>query len=162
MLSQTTRRLALIALIPAMLLGSLFVASPASAALTPWQKLQSDVVGYTNWQRVKHGCAPLRLDTRLTGAAWLHSRDMARTGRFSHTGTGGTTFGYRVKRQGYAAPLSENIAYGYTKSADVIFAWLRSPGHRRNMLNCNAKAIGVGVVYNARGVPYYTQEFGWR
>jgi uncharacterized protein YkwD len=162
LLSKTTRRLALLALVPAMLLGSLMIASPASAALVSEQTLQSQIVGFTNWQRRQHGCAPVRLDPRLTAAARGHSYHMARTGAFSHTGYGGSSFGFRIRYKGYTAPLAENIAYGYPTAARTIHAWLASPGHRRNMLNCQAKAIGVGVVYNSHGVPYYTQDFGWR
>ena len=163
MLSTTTRRLALLALAPAMLLGSLMIASPASAALVPEQTLQTQIVGFTNWQRKAHGCkTPLRVDARLTAAARGHSYYLARNGRFSHTGYLGSSFGFRITYRGYTAPLSENIARGYPTAAKTIHAWLDSPGHRRNLLDCRAKAVGVGVVYNARGQAYYTQDFGWR
>jgi uncharacterized protein YkwD len=39
-------------------------------------------------------------------------------------------------------------------------AWMNSPGHRANILNCSARSIGVGVVYAKNGTPYYTQVFG--
>ena len=161
MLSKTTRRLALLALVPAMLLGSLMIASPASAA-TATTTLETQIVGYTNWQRKAHGCGPVRIDNRLTLAARGHSYHMARTGRFSHTGFGGSSFGYRITYKGYTAPLSENIAWGYRDAATTVRAWMASPGHRKNILNCKAKAVGVGVVYNTRGQAYYTQDFGWR
>ncbi|GAA0814632.1 CAP domain-containing protein [Spirilliplanes yamanashiensis] len=163
MLTTTTRRLAFLALVPAALFGVLMLASPASAALTSTQTLEQQVVGYTNYQRKAAGCGtPLRVDARLVRAARGHSAHMARTARFSHTGLNGSTFGARAKYHGYAAPLSENIAWGQPTAAKAIHAWLASPGHRRNLLNCNAKAVGVGVVYNARGQAYYTQVFGWR
>jgi uncharacterized protein YkwD len=163
LLSKTTRRLALLALIPAALLGSLMIASPASAALTAPQTLETQIVGYTNWQRKAHGCkTPLRVDNRLTLAARGHSYYLARTGKFSHTGYAGSSFGFRIRYKGYTAPMSENIARGYPTASKVIYAWLASPGHRRNLLDCRAKAVGVGVVYNSRGQAYYTQDFGWR
>jgi uncharacterized protein YkwD len=37
---------------------------------------------------------------------------------------------------------------------------MNSPGHRANILNCGNVAVGVGVVYNAAGAPYWTQDFG--
>jgi uncharacterized protein YkwD len=158
--SKTTRRLSLLAMIPAMLLGMLAVAQPASAALVPWQTLQTDIVYWTNHQRAKVRCAPVRVDNRLVRAGRDHSAWMARTGTFSHVGYSGSTFVTRVRATGYTAPFSENIAYGYRTGAEVVNAWMRSPGHRANLLNCRAKAVGVGAVYNSRGVAYYTQNFG--
>ena len=35
-------------------------------------------------------------------------------------------------------------------------------GHRRNILNCSARAIGVGVVPDGGGRLYWTQVFGSR
>jgi uncharacterized protein YkwD len=39
---------------------------------------------------------------------------------------------------------------------------MASPGHRANILNCKAKAVGVGAAYAANGNPYYTEDFGSR
>ena len=35
-----------------------------------------------------------------------------------------------------------------------------SQGHRRNILNCDSVAIGVGAVDSERGI-YWTQVFGY-
>jgi len=56
----------------------------------------------------------------------------------------------------------ENIAFGYSTAAAVMQAWMNSPGHRANILNPNFKEIGVGVVANAQGYLYWTQEFAAR
>lgn len=160
MLKQSVRRLALLAVVPAMLLGSVAVATPASAAVS-WQTLQADIVKWTNHQRAKAGCHRVAVDTRLVRAARNHSAWMARTGTFSHVGAGGSTFVSRIRAADFGRPLSENIAYGYRTGADVINAWMRSPGHKRNLLNCRAKSVGVGAVYSRSGRPYYTQVFGY-
>ena len=39
---------------------------------------------------------------------------------------------------------AENIAAGQRTPAEVMTAWLNSPGHRANILNCASVAIGVG------------------
>lgn len=156
------RRLAVLAMVPAVLIGLAVAPTPASAAPVSWQKLQTDINYWINHQRAKHRLKPLRLDNKLIRAARDHSAHMARSGRFSHTGSGGSTFVVRVKRAGYSAPLSENIAYGYRTGPEVVNAWMRSPGHKRNILNPKAKAVGVGAVYARNGTPYYTQEFGSR
>ncbi|RAK24681.1 Cysteine-rich secretory protein family protein, partial [Actinoplanes lutulentus] len=55
----------------------------------------------------------------------------------------------------------ENVAYGYRTAAQVVNGWMKSPGHRTNILNCKSKTVGVGAVYSANGTPYYTQDFGY-
>lgn len=160
MRSSIARRLATLAVIPAALLGMVMVASPAQAAAPTTIQLQTDIVYWTNQWRVKVGCAKLRLDANIARAARNHSAYMAKTGTFSHVGSGGSTFVVRVKAAGYASPLSENIAWGYRDGAAVVTAWMNSPAHRANIVNCKAKAFGVGAVYAANGNPYYTQDFG--
>jgi len=160
MRSSITKRLALIAMIPATLLGMVTVASPASAAGPNVAQLQGDIVYLTNKQRALHGCGAVHVDARLTMASRAHSVFMARGGAFSHIGQGGSDFAYRIRAAHYPRPFSENIAFGYRTGLDVVKAWMASPGHRANLLNCKATTVGVGAVYAANGTPYYTQDFG--
>ncbi len=155
-----TKRLALIALIPAALLGMVILAAPADAAAVNVTKLQGDIVNLTNKQRALHGCKPVHLDARLTAASRAHSAYMAQSSAFSHIGRGGSDFASRIRAQHYPHPFSENIAFGFRSGVDVVKAWMASPEHRANLLNCNATAVGVGAVYAASGTPYYTQDFG--
>jgi uncharacterized protein YkwD len=69
---------------------------------------------------------------------------MARTGTFSHVGSANSSFVTRVKATGYGAPLSENIAWGYRDGAQVVSAWMKSPAHRANIVNCKAKVGRCG------------------
>ena len=161
MRSKISKRLALIAMIPATLLGMVMVAAPAEAAVVSVTKLQGDIVFLTNKQRALHGCKPVKVDARLTTAARGHSTYMARTGSFSHTGRGGSTFDYRIRVAHYSKPRSENIAFGYRSGLDVVKAWMKSPGHRANILDCTATTVGVGAVYSSTGNPYFTQDFGY-
>jgi uncharacterized protein YkwD len=160
MRSSTARRLATLALLPATLLGAVLVAAPAQAAAPTTQQLQTDIVTATNRWRAKVGCPQLRVDPALVKAARNHSAWMARTGTFSHVGSANSSFVTRVKAAGYSAPLAENIAWGYRTGAQVVTAWMNSPAHKANIVNCKAKAVGVGAIYAANGTPYYTQEFG--
>jgi len=155
------RRLAFLALVPAALFGIVVVATPAEAATTPWQTLQADVVKWTNHQRTRNGCRALVVDNNLVRASRDHSAWMARTGTFSHVGSSGSTFDARIRRAGYTKPAAENIAWGYRSGADVVTAWMKSPGHRANILNCRLVKFGVGAVYASNGNPYYTQDFGY-
>jgi uncharacterized protein YkwD len=160
MRSSTARRLATLALLPAALLGAVLVAAPAQAAAPTSQQLQTDIVAATNRLRVKVGCPQLRVNPALVQAARNHSAWMARTGTFSHVGSANSSFVTRVRAAGYHAPLAENIAWGYRDAARLMAAWMNSPAHKANIVNCKAKAVGVGAVYATNGTPYYTQEFG--
>ena len=160
MRSSILRRLAFLAMVPAALFGIVVVASPAQAA-TSWATLQTDIVFWTNHQRVKHGCHALKVDSRLVRASRDHSAWMARTHTFDHVGSGGSTFDARIRRAGFTKPAAENIAFGYRSGADVVNAWMKSAGHRANLLNCATTMVGVGAVYATNGNPYYTQDFGY-
>ncbi|MDR7280446.1 CAP domain-containing protein [Catenuloplanes atrovinosus] len=135
-------------------------ATAATAAVTPATTLETQVVAATNTERAKHGCKKLTISPALTKAARGHSSDQAKHGYFSHTGRNGSTFTQRVKSAGYAPAVGENIAWGYADTTGVMTAWMNSPGHRKNILNCKAIKIGVGVARDAKGTIYWTQEFG--
>jgi uncharacterized protein YkwD len=163
-LRQLLRRLAVAALLAPAAAGAMtMIASPAEAttAKASEQGLQTEVNRLVNVERTKGGCSGLKVNAQLTTAARAHSAWMAQTKKFSHTGSGGSTFVARVKATGYRQPSAENIAWGYRTAASVVDGWMNSPGHRANILNCRSKAVGVGVVYAADGTPYYTQDFGY-
>jgi uncharacterized protein YkwD len=151
---------ALITVVPAILLGPAEAVVPPPVAIVSTQDLAADIFDLTNQQRALHGCDALHTDARLTAASAAHSVYMAQTGAFSHTGPGSSDFLYRIKEAQYPRPLAENIAYGYRSGADVVVAWMNSPEHRANLLNCTATTVGVGAAYAADGTPYFTEDFG--
>ncbi|MEV0564351.1 CAP domain-containing protein [Dactylosporangium sp. NPDC050588] len=118
------------------------------------------VVALTNSARARAGCGPVTLSPRLSYAAWLHSRDMADRGYFSHGSPRGSGPGSRVASAGYRwSSYGENIAWGQRSAREVMNDWMNSPGHRANILDCRFRNVGVAVAYNGRGVPYWTQDF---
>jgi len=141
--------------------------SPAESTKAPSKpdprtSLESGVIKLTNSARAKHGCTnPLRYDSRLRSAARKHSSDMARRNYFSHDTPEGVTPWKRAQTAGYPNPSAENIAHGYPTAKSVVAAWMASSGHRANILNCESKAVGVGVYVGGDGGPYWTQMFGY-
>jgi len=119
------------------------------------------VVKLVNAARAKAGCKALRTDARLRKAAYLHSRDMGVHHYFDHNSQDGRTPWDRIRAQGYNHPSAENIAAGQLTPASVMDAWMHSEGHRANILNCDYKAIGVGV-WKGGGAPIWTQDFGFK
>ncbi|GAA1797918.1 CAP domain-containing protein [Actinomadura chokoriensis] len=119
----------------------------------------AQVIALVNQERAKQGCRAVTSDARLTQAAQGHSADMARRGFFDHTNPDGKSPGDRITATGYRwSTYGENIAKGQPTPASVMKAWMNSPGHRANILNCTFAEIGIGVVKS--GGPYWTQVFG--
>lgn len=117
--------------------------------------LSAQVFALVNEERAAAGCPPVRADDRLTAAAQAHSEDMDRNNYMSHTSLDGRTPDDRAREHGYHAWSGENIAKGQRTAAQVMRDWMNSPGHRRNILNCSNRALGVGESNGA-----WTQMFG--
>ena len=131
-----------------------------AAAATPTAAQQ--VLALVNSARAEAGCRPVRLDDRLSTAATKHSQNMARDDFFGHVGPDGSTFVSRTEHEGYPDPRSENIAAGNTTAQATMRQWMDSPGHRRNILDCTAEDMGLGVASSGGSEfgTYWTQEFG--
>jgi uncharacterized protein YkwD len=121
--------------------------------------LENEVTALVNRERERNGCGRVRTDERLRTAARRHSQDMADRNYFDHTSPDGRTPWDRARRAGYEQAIGENIAKGQRTPESVMSAWMNSAGHRRNILNCDARAIGVGLAYDD-GAPIWTQLFG--
>ncbi len=48
-------------------------------------------------------------------------------------------------RPGHGYEYGENSAYGFRTPAATVRAWMRSPGHRANILNSIFRETGVGL-----------------
>jgi uncharacterized protein YkwD len=132
--------------------------APPTTSPPPSPSTIEQVVVLVNQARATAGCGPVRLNAQLTAAAQAHSDDMAANDYFSHTSLDGRTFDQRIRDAGYTGGyLGENIAQGQRGAEAVHDAWMSSPGHRRNILDCNYDAIGMGL---HAATWTWTQDFG--
>jgi uncharacterized protein YkwD len=124
--------------------------------------VEASVINLTNAQRLANGCGAMHTDNRLVAAALAHSSDMVTHNYFDHTGSDGSDFVTREATAGYTRTnaAAENIAWGYPTAQAVVTAWMASPDHRANILNCANIAVGVGLAKKADGTVYWTQDFG--
>ena len=136
-------------------LGATAVAAPAASAATDAvyaNQVEASIIKYTNVQRRGYGRRAVSSNACVERYAEGWAVHLARYNRFYHRS-------YRVVlrgcRRSYA---SENIArYSVTgASADalakvIVRMWMRSPGHRQNLLNGRVRLIGVGVQKSANG-----------
>ena len=119
------------------------------------------VVALVNVERSRAGCGPLSANAHLRRAAQGHSDDMASRDYFSHTSPDGVTFAERIRAAGYdGGAIAENIAAGQTSAKEVMGAWMASPGHRANILDCAYRDLGVGYATGGSYGTYWTQTFG--
>ena len=99
----------------------------------------------------------------LQRAARAHTRDMVRHDYLAHE-TKGTNESAceRIRRFGYRYRYcGENI--GAYPNPDAMFdAWMRSSGHRSNILNRRFREIGIGAVDTNKGNMKFTVDFGTR
>jgi uncharacterized protein YkwD len=120
--------------------------------------IEGQVLALTNAQRAAAGCGALSADPALAAVARAHSADMRDRNFFSHTNPDDLDPFDRAARAGLTA-RAENIAYGQPDAAAVMTAWMTSPGHRANILDCSLTRLGVGVAEGVGG-PWWTQLFG--
>ncbi|TQR12299.1 CAP domain-containing protein [Psychrobacillus soli] len=115
------------------------------------------VVDLVNSERAKAGLQALQIDTKLTESAQAKSQDMKNKNYFSHTSpTYGSPFD-QMKSLGIAyKSAGENIAMGQRSATEVMDAWMKSPGHKANIMNPSYTHIGVGLSDSGF---YWTQQF---
>lgn len=114
-----------------------------------------------NAERSKRNRQPLRLYGALNRAAVKYAVVMSREPGtyFSHTGPDGSTFDQRIIAAGGTnfSAIGENIAYGQPNETAVHLVWMRSAGHRKNILNPRFNYVGFG---RAGSGPHWVTNFG--
>lgn len=120
------------------------------------------ILQLTNQERQRNGKSVLTLNHQLSQVAQRHAEDMARSGQFSHTGSNGSRLVDRVKASGYRyRAIAENLFMQspHNQPKQAIAGWLKSPGHRANLLNGVYTQVGIGYAMNGDR-HYYIQVFG--
>jgi uncharacterized protein YkwD len=130
-----------------------------------------------NRERRKRGLRPLKRNRTLDRVAASYSRQMVRGQFFDHVSPRGTTLVQRVRTTSYLQglrrwSLGENLAWGtgtLGSPAETVRSWMRSPGHRRNILDRRFREIGIGAtvgiptrIRNAPTGATYAHVFGLR
>ncbi len=110
---------------------------------------ENAVVCLSNAARASAGLRPLSAHSQLQTAARRHAADMEARGYFDHVAPSpapnGATLLARIQSSGY--PLrtaAENLASGQPTPRRATDAWLKSPGHCRNLLDAAFTELGVG------------------
>ena len=131
-------------------------------------RVEDLVFEMTNQVRQARGLAPLIQDNELREVARSYSNDMLVRRFFDHTTPDGVPFQARIRaryRHGVSA-MGENIwsASGYNPNnaqylaKEIMDSWMRSPGHRENLLSPDFTHLGVGISASYNNIRA-TQDF---
>ena len=152
-------------------------ASEPVRTLAAADQLEGNVLGELNKIRRQHGLVALRLSTPLAAAADSHSRSMGTHGFFAHESRDGSEFWKRVQRfygqRGNGTwSVGENLLWssGGLSARAAVELWMKSPGHRRNILTARWREIGLSAVnvsaapgvFGGLDVVIVTTDFGVR
>lgn len=132
--------------------------APAFSAAAPAKEcfdmdsISCEIFSLTNAERLKAQLPPLHYNPTCFAMAQEQSDDMSIRHYFDHQRPE-ESFSQRVARFGLQSGVGENIAAARSPS-QAMALWMKSPGHRRNILNPRFLGLGVGF---KNGL--YTQAF---
>jgi uncharacterized protein YkwD len=158
-----------VAAIAALCLAGLLAVRPVAAEelqLTAYRNLALQMV---NASRREHNLPPLVPESKLDAAAQAHAADMLKRSYFAHDSPEGKNVGDRYEAAGGSTfrLTAENIAKCQGCKPPITEAdlrmihdgWMKSPGHRENILRKGLTAFGFGLAANANGGLYAVQTF---
>ncbi|MPM73269.1 hypothetical protein SDC9_120245 [bioreactor metagenome] len=137
--------------------GSTTTNSQTSTNGTSSEKQQAFAL--LNQDRAANGLPALTLNSKLTSLADAYAADMIKRGYFSHYNPEGQSPFDRMNNAGISYKTAgENLAINTNVSAAEA-AFMKSSGHRANILNSSYTDVGIGVVHSSDGSVYVVQEF---
>ena len=132
---------------------------PAAVAVNA---VAEEIVVRTNDERRALHIPAFTRSQSLMRAAQLHANQMAASAKMAHElpGAAYPSLGSRLAAVGYQmSAAGENIAEGQPSALSVVAGWMKSPGHRANMLATRFTEMGAGVATASNGRRFYAQVF---
>ncbi|KAG7383019.1 hypothetical protein PHYBOEH_010148 [Phytophthora boehmeriae] len=115
-----------------------------------------------NQERATKGLPALRMHSKLQAAAQRQADDMARNNFMGHKGSDGSRMSQRTAQAGFTGgAVAENVAAGQKNVNAVVESWMKSLGHRRNIMG-DYTVFGAAYAYNhaSKYKHCWTQVFG--
>ena len=115
------------------------------------------ILDLVNEYRNSEGMSTLKILNVVSQQAIDHNEYMISVGKANHE-----NFSVRhqnlVKNAG-AKNVGENVAYGFSTAEAVMNAWIKSEGHRLNLLKESHTDVGISIMQDEQGRNYFTQIF---
>ena len=145
--------------------GPLVSQTTGPATVVAGNLTTTGIITDTNAERTSRALVALTESKQLDASAQVKANDILARQYFEHTAPDGATVSTLVDAQGYQyIRIGENLALGdFKNDADVVAAWMNSPGHRANILGASYADMGVGVAegyYKGLKVVVAVQHFG--
>ncbi len=110
------------------------------------ESAEQAIVDAMNRERTARGLRPLRLEQRLSLAARDRANDMFAKRYFDHVSPDGIDPFTWATRRGYRySIIGENLALGLRSNNSIVDGWMRSPGHRHNILTRDFDEVGIAI-----------------
>ena len=133
------------------------VGTPGVAHAGPAAEYAEQAVRATNEAREANDRKPLKVDECLRDFARKQAQAMANAEEMYHQELG------PIMETCNLVSVGENVAYGYPTGRSVVNqGWMRSEGHRANILNRGFKLVAVAARRDDQGRWYAAQVFGRR
>ena len=130
---------------------------PGTAEASPASEYAAKAVAATNTAREANDRKSFKVDECLRGFAVKQARKMAAAGEIFHQDLGA------IMDECGLVTTGENVAYGYPTGRKVVNqGWMRSDGHRANILNPDFKLVAVAARRDEGGTWFVAQVFGRR
>ncbi|MBI3290646.1 hypothetical protein HYZ76_00020 [Candidatus Falkowbacteria bacterium] len=130
--------------------GFLFFSYPTPAHLS--LIISENIIALLNQSRTEAGFEPLVEDKILSGFAGQKASDMITRDYFSHDTPEGKRPWQWINRGEYDYIYAgENLAMDFITAESVHEAFMKSPSHRRNILNPKYKNVGIAVISGKLG-----------
>lgn len=118
--------------------------------------IELEVVDLVNTYRSEKGLPALKLLDEISQQADTHTFHMIEENKACHDNFG-TRYTNLVSSID-ARAVSENVAYGYRTAEAVVYAWINSEGHRKNMEGDHTH-FGISIDSDSEGKNYFTNIF---
>ncbi|MEX0890804.1 MAG: CAP domain-containing protein [Gemmatimonadota bacterium] len=129
--------------------------------------IATEILRQVNRARSAVGARPLAAEPALDTAAREYAAELAERGAIGHSSAtpGRRTLRERLRAAGANHRRSgENLALMQSTASQlpvrVVRGWLRSPGHRANLLDARFRYSGLGVARDGRGRWFVVQVYG--
>ncbi len=118
-----------------------------------------EILRLTNIERYKVGVALLTMVDPLQDAAHIRAKEIVKDYRYDHLRPDGSKFSTAIDPSFIKNRTSgENAFQGKLTPSQAIEGWMKSPGHRANILSAAYSYFGAGVHY-VSGYKYLIQLF---
>ena len=104
-----------------------------------------ELLELTNKERVAAGIGELILSQALNNSATDKCLDMQAKNYWGHDAPDGTTPWYFIRKYTNYTHAGENLAKDFRTSDGVVKGWMRSTGHRENLLATKYAYVGFAV-----------------